>query len=182
MIGTEMTARCACGVTFAYVRRGKRPRSRCDACLRATKERITRASYDRLRPAPVIGVEMTASCGCGRDFVYLRRTACPRRVCDECRSARRKAAAQRRNSTPIAQARHYARKKVRRAKVLHNVDPVELYKIDGGVCGICGRSVDPQDFQVDHIRPLARGGEHSYWNCQIAHPICNQRKGARWVA
>jgi 5-methylcytosine-specific restriction endonuclease McrA len=32
---------------------------------------------------------------------------------------------------------------------------------------------------LDHIVPLARGGEHSYANTQPAHPTCNRRKGAK---
>jgi 5-methylcytosine-specific restriction endonuclease McrA len=29
--------------------------------------------------------------------------------------------------------------------------------------------------------PLALGGEHSYANTQVAHPLCNLRKGSRGV-
>jgi 5-methylcytosine-specific restriction endonuclease McrA len=31
---------------------------------------------------------------------------------------------------------------------------------------------------IDHVIPLARGGEHSYANAQAAHGPCNMRKGA----
>jgi 5-methylcytosine-specific restriction endonuclease McrA len=48
---------------------------------------------------------------------------------------------------------------------------------DDGVCGICGRDVDPTQFDVDHIVALANGGEHSYANVQAAHPHCNRKKG-----
>jgi 5-methylcytosine-specific restriction endonuclease McrA len=34
-------------------------------------------------------------------------------------------------------------------------------------------------FHVDHVVPLARGGEHSYANTQPACPPCNMSKGAR---
>jgi 5-methylcytosine-specific restriction endonuclease McrA len=51
---------------------------------------------------------------------------------------------------------------------------------DDGTCGICGGDVDPTDFHVDHVEPLALGGEHSYANVQAAHPDCNRRKG--WAA
>jgi 5-methylcytosine-specific restriction endonuclease McrA len=52
----------------------------------------------------------------------------------------------------------------------------EVFKRRGGKCGICRKRVDPENFHVDHIVPLARGGEHSYRNVQLAHPICNSRK------
>ena len=54
-----------------------------------------------------------------------------------------------------------------------------VYERDEGHCGICYRKVDPHDFHLDHVVPLARGGEHSYDNIQLAHPRCNIRKGAR---
>lgn len=34
-------------------------------------------------------------------------------------------------------------------------------------------------FTLDHVVPLARGGEHSYRNVKLAHPLCNSRKGAK---
>jgi 5-methylcytosine-specific restriction endonuclease McrA len=48
-----------------------------------------------------------------------------------------------------------------------------------GVCGICGTDVDPFEFQIDHVVPIAAGGPHLYSNIQLAHPVCNQRKGDR---
>lgn len=62
------------------------------------------------------------------------------------------------------------------------VEPQEVYRRAGGLCGICAEPVDPSTFHVDHIIPLARGGEHSYANTQPAHPVCNLRKGARVAA
>lgn len=58
------------------------------------------------------------------------------------------------------------------------VDPLVVLELADGECGICGGDVDPLDFHVDHIIPLARGGEHSYANTQPAHRSCNQRKWA----
>lgn len=59
------------------------------------------------------------------------------------------------------------------------VDRDVLFARDEGLCGLCGGTVDPMNFHVDHIVPIAHGGEHSYENTQIAHPDCNCRKGAR---
>ena len=68
----------------------------------------------------------------------------------------------------------------RRAKIravfIEAIDPYVVYLEDLGVCGICGGDVDINYFDVDHIVPIARGGEHSYRNVQIAHPTCNKRK------
>lgn len=70
------------------------------------------------------------------------------------------------------------RARQRGAHVEHVEALVVLERADG-VCGICGEDVDPLDFHVDHVVPLARGGEHSYANTQPAHPRCNKSKGAR---
>jgi 5-methylcytosine-specific restriction endonuclease McrA len=73
----------------------------------------------------------------------------------------------------------------RRARLLEvfveEVDPAVLWERDEGVCGICGDGCDHADYQIDHRVPLALGGEHSYANTQVAHPLCNLRKGSRGV-
>jgi len=61
------------------------------------------------------------------------------------------------------------------------VDRIEVLRRGEGVCGICRTPVDPDNFHVDHIVPLARGGEHSYANTQPAHPRCNTSKGASLI-
>ncbi|MFG1794143.1 HNH endonuclease [Nocardia sp. NPDC049149] len=50
-------------------------------------------------------------------------------------------------------------------------------------CGICGLDIDytlphldPGEFVVDHIIPLAKGGSDSLDNCQAAHRACNRLK------
>lgn len=68
----------------------------------------------------------------------------------------------------------------RRAKkkdaFVENVSSLVVLELDDGICGICGKDVDPTNFHIDHVIPLARGGEHSYNNSQVAHPKCNQMK------
>lgn len=51
-----------------------------------------------------------------------------------------------------------------------------VLELDDGVCGICGLDVDPFNYSIDHIVPLARGGLHTLENLQVAHPRCNNRK------
>lgn len=67
----------------------------------------------------------------------------------------------------------------KRAQWIEDVNPAVLYQRDEGICGICDKPVDASEFQVDHVFPLSKGGLHSYQNTQIAHPRCNQVKGAR---
>lgn len=59
------------------------------------------------------------------------------------------------------------------------VEPVDreyVWTRDGGLCGICGEEAEPHDWHLDHIIPLARGGDHSHANVQVAHPRCNMVK------
>lgn len=84
----------------------------------------------------------------------------------------------------LAQARVYAatRRARARGQFIENVDAFVVYERDQGICGICGESVPRERFDVDHIVPLAKGGEHSYANVQAAHPSCNYSKRDRLVA
>ncbi len=70
---------------------------------------------------------------------------------------------------------------------VHSAPPApEVFERDGWVCGICGQLIDPvlkwpepRSASLDHVLPLAAGGEHTRANTQAAHLICNIRKGAR---
>jgi 5-methylcytosine-specific restriction endonuclease McrA len=110
-------------------------------------------------------------------------------VCKVCDVPRQAAAYQRRLVENRANNERYRRENLwrfaqkqanRRARQRHywveDVDRQILLKRDAGRCGICGVSVDPTCFDVDHIVPISRGGQHSYANTQIAHPRCNGRK------
>lgn len=62
----------------------------------------------------------------------------------------------------------------------------EIFERDNWVCGICGEVVDrtlthphPLSKSLDHIVPISRGGNHSRDNVQLAHLVCNIKKGNR---
>lgn len=53
-------------------------------------------------------------------------------------------------------------------------------------CGLCQQPIDytlphldPGEFVVDHVIPVALGGEDTIENKQAAHRRCNEVKGAR---
>lgn len=66
----------------------------------------------------------------------------------------------------------------------------KLFKRDKGVCAICGGKCDYKDFtekdgiiivgdnypSIDHIKPLSKGGTHTWGNVQLAHKLCNSIK------
>lgn len=58
-------------------------------------------------------------------------------------------------------------------------------------CHICGAAIDytlphldPKAFVIDHVIPLARGGEDALSNVKAAHRLrdCNSKKRARLIA
>lgn len=51
----------------------------------------------------------------------------------------------------------------------------QLYQSKGR-CGICGRFVPCDNFTVDHIIPISRGGTYDMDNLQAACYECNQMK------
>lgn len=52
----------------------------------------------------------------------------------------------------------------------------------GGICEWCTLSLVGQEFEVDHIIPLQRGGENIPDNIAVACPTCNRRKSAKHPA
>lgn len=86
----------------------------------------------------------------------------------------------------LVEARAQARadyKARRRGTFVERVDRRIVFARDRWTCGICGGALadgsdrlDPRAPQIDHIVPLAKGGEHSYANIQAAHRACNRQK------
>lgn len=71
----------------------------------------------------------------------------------------------------------------RRARLLGQfveaVDPATIRLRDGGLCGICGLAVELVEQSLDHVVPIALGGLHETANVQLAHRVCNSRKGIK---
>lgn len=66
---------------------------------------------------------------------------------------------------------------------------IDVCRRDNWICQLCGEPVQkgvkythPLSPTLDHITPLTRGGVHALHNVQLAHLVCNQRKGARMGA
>jgi 5-methylcytosine-specific restriction endonuclease McrA len=74
-------------------------------------------------------------------------------------------------------ARVHERRALKTKAFVERVFRSVVFQRDEGVCGICDKPVEPDDWHLDHIVPLSKGGEHSYANVQVAHPFCNMAKG-----
>jgi endogenous inhibitor of DNA gyrase (YacG/DUF329 family) len=68
----------------------------------------------------------------------------------------------------------------------------KLYERDGGICHICGKKTDWDDYRLnangafiagrhyptrDHVVPVSKGGPHTWDNVKLACFSCNSRKG-----
>lgn len=65
---------------------------------------------------------------------------------------------------------------------------VEIATRDRNLCGLCGKRVamsktmpHPRSPTIDHLVPLALGGDDVRANVQLAHFACNSGKGVRGV-
>lgn len=54
-----------------------------------------------------------------------------------------------------------------------------VLKRDGRVCRYCGAEAGP--FEIDHIKPVARGGSDAPENLGVACKPCNLSKGAKLI-
>lgn len=64
---------------------------------------------------------------------------------------------------------------------VETIDRHAVWTRDNGICGLCAEPVAFEAMHLDHIKPIARGGEHTADNVQPAHPRCNHRKKDREV-
>lgn len=67
-------------------------------------------------------------------------------------------------------------KKVKRIQI-PTKDRIKVYRDGGGKCALCGKHLTYEEFTVDHILPLSRGGKNNVSNYQILCDCCNKFKG-----
>ena len=73
------------------------------------------------------------------------------------------------------------RRAQKKASVTETIASLTVYERDKWKCGVCKKPVKPEEASLDHIIPLAKGGEHSYRNVQLAHLKCNISKKDRAI-
>jgi 5-methylcytosine-specific restriction endonuclease McrA len=77
------------------------------------------------------------------------------------------------------------RKARERVAKVETVNPFKVFERDGWMCRLCGAATprgkrgthDDDAPELDHVIPLAKGGDHSYANTQCACRRCNGLKG-----
>jgi 5-methylcytosine-specific restriction endonuclease McrA len=68
------------------------------------------------------------------------------------------------------------RKRIAGAKLPKGIY-TRLLKLQQGMCACCKKKLD--EYHLDHVIPLAMGGEHHETNVQLLCPPCNLSKGAK---
>jgi 5-methylcytosine-specific restriction endonuclease McrA len=136
------------------------------------------ANLQRSRANRKTGQSAMRECvGCQMQVTVIRTRGNTPRLCDGCRAERRRKRA--RNE----ERRRDARK---RGAQVETFKVEEIYARDAWRCQLCHRAVPkdkivphPKAATLDHVLPLAEGGEHTRANVQLAHFECNWRKGTR---
>ena len=149
---------------------------------------LKRAVYRVWKPRKQRNEPINRCCeGCGARFEPepYARTLCP--VCREAsRLEKRKAYQRTENGRASKSAARKARKLKLRGVRVEWVNPLKVLRRDRWTCQLCGAKTpqklrgtyDDRAPEVDHIIPLADGGEHSYRNTQCACRKCNIAKAA----
>jgi len=57
-------------------------------------------------------------------------------------------------------------------------DRLTIIKNKGGKCKACG---DTENLQLDHIKPIAKGGTNDLDNLQVLCKMCNLHKGQKTI-
>jgi 5-methylcytosine-specific restriction endonuclease McrA len=124
---------------------------------------------------PTSGLRTLQCKDCLSPFTYLVVTRLP----DYCATCRDKRLAETKRD------RRKARKVKQRGAQTEPVNARRVYERDQWRCGLCRRKVNqalryphPKSPSLDHVVPLAVGGEHSMANTQLAHLDCNRDKRA----
>ncbi len=145
---------------------GQARRACSKACRKEMGRRRAQETYTPAKPRP-IECEV-----CGKTF----KVKGGRKYCKPCRKI----------VDRLWKATQKTKRRARIAAVLiETFDNREVLERDGWRCQICGRKLrkaakypHPQAATVDHIIPLALGGEHSLRNVQCACRQCNGVKSA----
>ena len=121
------------------------------------------------------GVGLTCSEECGRIRDRERKREYYHRHRDEYRE---RARAWRKTEAGRA---HSAREYNKRRRLLEGAVQVpwvrsEIAERDGWECYLCGSEIEPDDLNIDHVKPLSLGGDDAPWNVAATHAACNFSK------
>lgn len=79
-------------------------------------------------------------------------------------------------------ARNQTRRAKKKAQFIEKIDHDLVWQRDEGICHICGLLAEKENWHLDHIIPLVKGGLHCYSNVSVSHPLCNIKKGSKLIS
>lgn len=198
-----------CGVAFKRSYSAQRTCSR--GCGVEVNARMQAARNGHLRKTwPSCRITAAFCARCGEAFVSKQsgKVACSKRCADVLRLAAKRGWLERYcecgqptgspHSKLCARCRAAASKggwrerhRAKRDKAMAGgkVDRLYVFQRDGWRCHLCGKLAvqdakvpDPLAPTIDHLVPLAAGGEHSHVNVATAHFVCNVRRSDKGAA
>lgn len=69
----------------------------------------------------------------------------------------------------------------RRPEIRHKPTRLAYFSRAGGRCVYCGAKLHHEDFELDHVKPVSRGGSNDPHNVVVSCPSCNRAKSDRRV-
>lgn len=159
----------------------------CSNCLRIEKERKAKEEEQAKAARRLIAEREKA-----KRIVYRQQSFF---ICSECGGVfygkqRKYCSDKCANKSNYRKKDYVRRMRTKDQLVDKDITLLGLYKRDNGVCYICGEKCDWNDYyykgnvfiagnnypSIDHVKPLSKGGEHSWNNVRLACRICNTIK------
>lgn len=136
------------------------------------KEKARIERLERLEAEKLAKIKTVECAECGRKF-ETKNAKCCSKECSKKRLNRNKDKRIYKNGKPDL-----------------SITLTKLIKRDKNICHICGEKCNDEDFyykdtffiagedypSIDHIVPIAKGGEHKWENIKLAHRRCNNKK------
>lgn len=128
-------------------------------------------------------------CGAPAIGVMEYRRLCP--VCKAEAELRARQAVRHSEAGRASRRIHKAKRRaVERGLGAERIDPIKVFERDGWVCYLCGADTPremrgtyaPNAPELEHVVPLAAGGEHAWANVRCACRRCNSLKGVSLAA
>lgn len=82
----------------------------------------------------------------------------------------------------ISRKRNVNRRARELGQFVEVVDLKVVWERDKGICCLCGLKADVNDWWLEHLIPLSRGGTHQYSNVGVSHPPCNRLKHTKLLS
>lgn len=176
------------------VRPSRNKEIRCDGCIEAKKVKIQKAKEEKRISKEVMDVIRSEVKALKRIKYKHKKT----KVCSECgrtffttkKSITCSTKCQNKRTNRLSEIKRRSKLKDN-GKINWDISLDKLIKRDKNTCYICGGQCDKNDYEIndkghfivgknypstDHVKPVAKGGTHTWENIKLAHHYCNTIK------